>query len=309
MTSVPAHHVGVERQSSSSPEAMRDACGLDDDTVSKASWQNFLDDLQRSALDAESKGKRFLTMDHPFQLLSSSLVNSHIDVPGHTTWPTPVIVDHKFDVSTNASTPGSAEDRGLDLKIYSNPTLIPDRFFFSFTPIMTIRHPAHAIPSAHRAFLNSDLMDLSHPDFPVNTSYKWARLVFDAFKSYGGVGKDGGRAANAALPTVVDGEKLVKDPQGQMKKVCDILGLDEGGIRYNWDKPNLRKDTKVGGTFLKTLNESNGVVLDPKFNKPLDIETEEEKWMEEWDEDTAKVLRKMVEEAMEDYQYLLQYSV
>ncbi|KAK1223702.1 hypothetical protein PQX77_013423 [Marasmius sp. AFHP31] len=51
------------------------------------------------------------------------------------------------------------------------------------------------------------------------------------------------------------------------------------------------------------------VVLDPEYNKPLDIETEERKWMEEWDEDTARVLRKMVEEAMEDYQYLLQYSV
>ncbi|KAL0060461.1 hypothetical protein AAF712_012744 [Marasmius tenuissimus] len=293
-----AYQFGGDAQATLSPKAMRDACGLDDDTISQASWQNCLDNMQRSALDAESKGKQFLTMDHPFHLMSSSFVNSHIDVPGHTTCPTPVVVDHKLDVPTNASTL-EAEDRELDLKLHSNPTLIPDRFFFSFTPIITTRHPAHAIPSAYRAFLNSDIgVDFSHPDFPVFASYKWTRLVFDSFKSYGAVDA-----------IVVNGEKLVKDPQGQMKKVCDVLGLDEGGIRYSWDKPEAWKGSKFEGTFFKTLNESSGVVPDPKYDKPLDIETEEEKWMEEWDEDTAKVLRKMVEEAMEDYQYLLQYSV
>ncbi|KAK1223700.1 hypothetical protein PQX77_013421 [Marasmius sp. AFHP31] len=312
ITSLAAHQVGIDAQASLSPEAIRDGCGLDDDTVSKASWQNFLDNLQKSALDAESKGKRFLTMDHPFQLLSSAFVNSHIDVPGRTTWPTPVVVDYKLDVPMNSSTLGAAEDRELDLKLCSNPTLIPDRFFFSFRPVITIRHPAHAIPSAHRAYLKSDMgVDISHPDFPVVTSYKWARLAFDSFKSYGGMEKDRGEAADVTIvPIVVDGEKLVKNPKGQMKKVCDMLGLDEGEIRYNWDKPEIGKArTKVGDAFLKTLNESNGVVLDPKYNKPLDIETEEEKWVEEWDEETARILRKMVQEAMEDYRYLLQYSV
>ncbi|KAL0060463.1 hypothetical protein AAF712_012746 [Marasmius tenuissimus] len=307
---MPAHQVGVDRQASLSPKAMCDAAGLDDDTVSKASWQNFLDNLQRSALDAESKGKRLLTMDHPFQLLSSSFVNSHIHVPGRTTWPPPVVLDRKFDVPTNPSTLGDAENRELDLKLHLNPSLIPDRFYFSFTPVITIRHPAHAIPSTHRAYLNSEMgLDISHPDFPVITSYRWARLIFDSFKSYAGVEKDRGQVADATLPIVVDGEKLVKDPQGQMKKVCDILGLDEAGIRYNWDKPEVLKGTKAGDAFLKTLNESSGVISNPRSNKFLDIETEEEKWVKEWDKDTAKVLRKMVEEAMEDYRYLLQYSV
>ncbi|KAJ8075678.1 hypothetical protein AAF712_012745 [Marasmius tenuissimus] len=294
LTCLSSYRFGVDSQSPlKASKAVIDAFGLDYETVSKASWQNFLDDLQKSALDAESKGKRFLTMDHPYHLMSSSFVNSQIDVPGRTTWSTPVVVDHKLDVATSPST--TTEDREL----YSNPTLIPDRFFFSFTPIITTRHPAHAIPSGYRAFQGSDIgVDLSHPDFPVFTSFKWTRLVLDSFKSYG--------AANAI---VVDGEKLVKDPQGQMKKVCDALGLDEGGIRYNWDKPELWKGSKFEGTFFKTLNESSGVVPDPKYDKPLDIETEEEKWAEEWDEDTAKVLRKMVEEAMEDYQYLLQCSV
>ncbi|KAL0063025.1 hypothetical protein AAF712_010048 [Marasmius tenuissimus] len=219
--------------------------------------------------------------------MSSSFVNSQIDMLGRMTWPTPIVVDHKLDVLTNASTLG-AEDRGL----HSNLTLILNRFYFSFTPIITTCHPAHAVPSAYQAFQHSNIgVDLSHPDFPVFTSYKWTRLALDLFKSYG-----------AADATVVDGEKLVKDPQSQMKKVCDMLGLDEGGIRYNWDKPEMGKGSKFEGTFFKTLNESSGVVLDP-------ISRQEEKWMEEWDKDTAKVLRKMVEEAMDDYQYLLQYSV
>ncbi|KAK1233950.1 hypothetical protein PQX77_002857, partial [Marasmius sp. AFHP31] len=101
---------------------MCDGLRIDEETASKVSWQNFVDDLQRTAVDAETKGKRFLVMDHPYQLMSSSLVNSLIDVPGRPTRPTPIVVDHKFDGSVTSSGP----EREDDLSAHSNPTLIPD---------------------------------------------------------------------------------------------------------------------------------------------------------------------------------------
>ncbi|KAJ8075704.1 hypothetical protein PM082_021334 [Marasmius tenuissimus] len=286
--------------------------GMNDDIIAKASWQNFVDNLQRLAMDANSKGKRFLTMDHPYHLMSSSFVNSHVDVPGRKTWPKPSVVDHKLNVAADElalEREKSEHENEFDLRVQPNPTLIPDRFFFSFTPIITIRHPAHATPSAYRA-LQEMGADISNLDFPVATSYRLTRLVFDSLKSYAEM-RVGRRdcAATVTMPIVVDGGKLVKDPQGQMKKVCDILGLDEGGIRYNWDKPEILRGTKMGDAFFKTLNESNGVVPNPKYDKPVDVETEARKWAQEWDEDTAKLLRERVLESLEDYHYLLQYSV
>ncbi|KAJ8075701.1 hypothetical protein PM082_021331 [Marasmius tenuissimus] len=313
LTCLPTYRFGVDSQSHlKSSKAVLNALGLDDEIIATASWQNFVDNLQREAEDAELKGKRFLTMDHPYQLMSSALINSLINVPGRRTWPTPSVVDSKFDIPTNNNASilevEVAEDRELDPKFYSNPTLIPDRFLFSFVPIFTIRHPAHATPSAYRAWQKMG-GDLSHPDFPVTKSYKWGRLFFDTFKFHVKAEMEKcrglGTASPGTTPIVVDGEQLVKDPQGQMKRVCDILGLDAGGITYNWDKPELWKGTKLGDAFFSTINESNGVVPDP----PVDIETEAKKWAQEWDEDTASVLREMVQEDMEDYQYLLQYGL
>ncbi|KAK1217042.1 hypothetical protein PQX77_020316 [Marasmius sp. AFHP31] len=304
LSCMPAYRLGVDSQSALDPsKAACDAYGLDVETLTKASWQNFVDTTQRNVADAEAKGKCFLAMDHPYQLMPSSLVNSQLDVPERKTRPTPSVVDHKFDL---AASPSGVEC-GDDLGAHSNPTLIPDRFFFSFTPIVTIRHPAHATPSTYRA-LREMGGEISYLDFPVLTSYKLTRLVFDSYKAYAASMEKSG-IANALLPIVVDGEKLVKDPQGQMKKVCDALGLDEGGIRYNWDSPEMRKGTKLGNAFFKTLNGSNGVVPNSKYDMPIDIESETLKWAQEWDEVTAKALRKRVEEDMEDYQYLLQCSV
>ncbi|KAK1215704.1 hypothetical protein PQX77_021676 [Marasmius sp. AFHP31] len=225
LTCLPTYRFGVDSQSHlKSSKAVCDALGLDDETVAKASWQNFVDNLQRGAEDAELKGKRFLTMDHPFQLMSSTLINSLVDVPGRKTWPTPSVVDSMLDIPTNNNVSALkvevAGDRGRDPKLYSNPTLIPDRFLFSFVPIFTIRHPAHATPSAYRAWQKMGV-EISHPDFPVTKSYKWARLFFDTFKSYGEAEIGSGRvywaraATGPAVPIVVDGERLVKDPRGQ----------------------------------------------------------------------------------------------
>ncbi|KAF9264319.1 hypothetical protein L218DRAFT_958399, partial [Marasmius fiardii PR-910] len=116
-----------------------------------------------------------------------------------------------------------------------NSTLFPDRFLFSFTPIITIRHPARVIPSFLRAFSHYG-DDYSHPDFMVaGESFRLERLIFDSFKSF-----EKARAVEEGreprTPIVVDGDKLVADPQGQMKKL------------------------KAGEAFLGSFNRSTGVI-------------------------------------------------
>ncbi|KAF9261051.1 hypothetical protein L218DRAFT_871189 [Marasmius fiardii PR-910] len=199
-------------------------------------------------------------------------------------------------------------DCGLISTSHPNPTLLPDRFFFSFTPIITIRHPARVIPSYLRAFQRLG-DDHSHPDFPIIAEcFRLERLVFDSFKSFeeARAVKEGRNPSN---PIVIDSDKLVRDPRGQMKKLCVLLGIDDTRLRYTWDPPRLEhKCTKLGQAFLDEFSRSTGFFSNPRV-KEVNLEDEVESWAKEWDEDTAKILEKKVVAQMEDYEYLLQFSL
>ncbi|KAL0575156.1 hypothetical protein V5O48_006813 [Marasmius crinis-equi] len=275
-----------------------------DESIAGITWQSVLDGLQQNVFEAETKGKCPIALDHPVFMMSSSTVNAHISVPGRETKPIPVVVDRMLDTEGRCQPPGSS----TSLAIHRNPTLLPDRFFFSFTPIITIRHPARIIPSYARA-MHAHKGELFDTEFPVMAvSFRLERLIFESFKSF-----EEARAAeegrDVRIPIVVDGEKLVKDPHGQMKKVCTLLGIDEEGIKYTWDPPKLRENANTGKTFFAAINQSTGVVADDRFDKPLDIQEEAQKWVEEWDEPTAVAMEKMVASAMEDYEYLYQFSL
>ncbi|KAF9264406.1 hypothetical protein L218DRAFT_1027970 [Marasmius fiardii PR-910] len=205
--------------------------------------------------------------------MSSAKIHSHIHVLGRETKPVPVVVDQMFDVSDTSPT-GSMVKPGM----YPNPTLLPDRFFFSFTPIITIRHPARVIASFLQAY-NHYGDDHSHPDFVVyDESFRLERLMFDLLKRFGRV------------PIVIDGDKLVADPQGQMKKVCERLGIDESQIQYTWDPPGELEHTTAGEAFLGNFNRSIGVVPDPITAKPVEMKEEVERWAKDWNEETARIL-------------------
>ncbi|KAG7085977.1 hypothetical protein E1B28_003501 [Marasmius oreades] len=302
-TFVPAFLVGTDSQSSRSKGINQRALRMSDDEVSKISYQSKLDDLERTMAKAELNGKWFLASEHPFLLMSSAEFQSHISVPGGEILPIPVIEDRMFDVIADSESPSS------ELKIpghVRNPTLLPDRIFFSVTPIITIRHPARVIPSYLRALkkmFGIGTFDLN--SLVPGATFRFERLVFDAFKSF-----DESRAAAESraprIPIVVDGERLVRHPQSQMEKVCEALGIDAALLKYSWEA-KLNNDGLEG--FLGAFERSTGVISDPRYEKPLDLQEEVRSWAKEWDEQTAKVMEEMVTGAMEDYEYLLQYSI
>ncbi|KAL0566209.1 hypothetical protein V5O48_015808 [Marasmius crinis-equi] len=273
----------------------RQAFGLDAETMARISYQGTSDDMQMQIADAESKGKRFLIMDHPYYLMSSAFVDAQLGsaASGLEDKPIPVIEDRKFDI------PVALRSIPNDFATHSNPTLLPDRFLFSFTPILTIRHPAHAIPSNFRA---THSIAPEFPEFPIGTSFRFPRLLFDSFKA-----RDG-----AQNPIVTDGGRLIRDPQGQMKKLCELLGLDEGEIRYTGDETigTLEsRESKLNKAFLGTFLGSKGVIPNERYNERMDIREEAKKWVEEWGEAIARMLEEKMVAAMEDYEYLLQYSL
>ncbi|KAG7085978.1 hypothetical protein E1B28_003502 [Marasmius oreades] len=296
--------VGTDSQSSRSKDINQRALRMSDDEVSKISYQSKLDDLERMMAKAELNGKWFLASEHPFLLMSSAEFQSHISVPGGEILPMPVIEDRMLDVTADSESPSS------ELKIpghVRNPTLLPDRIFFSVTPIITIRHPARVIPSHLRAL--NKMFGISLTSDPsslvLGTTFRIERLVFDAFKSF-----DESRAAAEGraprVPIVVDGERLVRHPQSQMEKVCEALGIDAALLKYSWEA-KLNINGLEG--FIDTFDRSTGVISDPRYEKPLDLQEEVRSWEKEWDEQTAKVMEEMVTGVMEDYEYLLQYSI
>ncbi|KAG7085975.1 hypothetical protein E1B28_003499 [Marasmius oreades] len=305
-TFISAFGLGTDSQSARSRDKWQRWYNMSDDEVSKISYQSKLDDLERMMAEADmNKGKWFLATEHPYILMSSAEVHSHMNVPGSEIFPIPVIEDRMLDVI--------AESPSSELTIpghVRNPTLLPDRIFFSLTPIFTIRHPARVIPSYARAVLNSFGTDTSDLDIPIGgAGFCLDRLVFDAFKAF-----DEARAAAEGrpprVPIVVDGDRFVRDPRGQMRRVCEALGIDadEALLKYSWEANLDTEESKKREGFLSVLHRSTGV-LDPRYDKPLDLQEEVRDWANKWDEKTARNLEEMVAGAMDDYEYLLQFSI
>ncbi|KAG7085971.1 hypothetical protein E1B28_003496 [Marasmius oreades] len=299
-----ANEFSTEAQNPRSKEEWQDLLSLSDEDVSKITWQGSIDGLQREVADAELIGKWALTMEHPSYLIASSQLQAHLGIRGCEAKPTPVIIDRKLDVG--AAYPHL--DAGITPQAqYPNPTLLPDRFFFSFTPIITTRHPARVLPSVLRALQRLG-DDISHPDFAVlGESFRLERLIFDSFKSYEeacAVAED----RKAKTPIVIDGDKLVRDPQGQMKKLCALIGLDESQLKYSWDPPRVLEHTKMARAYLNEFNRSTGIFSNPRA-KEVNMTEEVRCWREEWDADIARILEEKVAAQMEDYEYLLRYTL
>ncbi|KAL0562900.1 hypothetical protein V5O48_019178 [Marasmius crinis-equi] len=58
-----------------------------------------------------------------------------------------------------------------------------------------------------------------------------------------------------------------------------------------------------------TLYESTAVIQGEEIAKPPVLEDEAKKWAEEWDEETARELKRRAEMNLPDYEYLLQRSI
>ncbi|KAG7085919.1 hypothetical protein E1B28_003466 [Marasmius oreades] len=298
-----ANEVSTEAQAVRSRQEWQDLLSMSDEDASKITWQGSIDGLQREVAEAELNGKFALTMDHPSFLIASSQLQAHLGIRGCEAKPTPVIIDRKLDVG--AVYPHL--DAGITPEAHPNPTLLPDRFFFSFTPIITIRHPARVLPSFLRALQRLG-DDISHPEFAVHgESFRLERLIFDSFKAY-----EEARAVaegrKAKVPIVIDGDKLVRDPQDQMKELCMLLGIDEGQLKYSWDPPRLLEHTKMARAYMDEFNRSTGIFFNPRA-KEVNMAEEVRCWRKEWNEDIARILEEKVAAQMEDYEYLLQFSL
>ncbi|KAK7053204.1 hypothetical protein VNI00_003823 [Paramarasmius palmivorus] len=276
---------------------------VNDGNTSEQTYQEAFDLLRGSVEDIEVAGKIPLAMEHPQYIVPHDNVDTGAKFPSprNRTGPVepPVIT---FNGTTDTKT---------------NPTCLPDAFLSNFTPIITIRHPARVLPSYIRATFKSKMASeftsldeegkaLFLHKFEKAARFRWDRIIFD---SLAGKGK---------VRIVVDGDKLARDPKGQMKVLCDALGIDsrDGNIKFTWGNEDGRKGGDHGWmsedlkeAFFGSLRKSTGVVEDKRLDDPVDVAKERFQWAEEWGEELASYMEDMVQGAVEDYEYLRQFAI
>ncbi|KAK7019738.1 hypothetical protein VNI00_017978 [Paramarasmius palmivorus] len=241
-----------------------------------------------------------IIMDHPHLLMPTSILNTDARYP-RVLRAVPTMKDTFLGLPKNQVSPAVPEEN-------INPTFLPDRFFFSFTPIITIRHPALVLPSYMRAAQmkaeTGCFEDQILSDLEIMASLRWERMVFEAF-----------RARNDGLaPIVVDGTKVVQEPQAQMERLCELLGIDGSQIQYTWEAGREASTVGsdlglIGEPFLRNLTQSTGVVSEKRYEEPPDLAEEMQKWSEEWNAEIASAMEQMIHNRLADYEYLSQFSI
>lgn len=134
------------------------------------------------------------------------------------------------------------------------------------------------------------------------SSLHWSRLIFDSCLSRG------------HQPIIIDGADLLSNPQALISTLCQHLSLDPDGIQYTWPvvpREQWPKDLIMQG-FFQDLLQSEGVRNRPRAasrSGAVDLGVKEKEWEEEFGKEVAGKMRQLVEEEMEDYEYLRKFCL
>jgi hypothetical protein len=184
--------------------------------------------------------------------------------------------------------------------VKTNPTVYPDEFWNQFRIIMVIRHPALTFPSFLRAGDKAFKDTIDSRMVREGNRYRDDRLAYDWFRKQEMQKTD----SDDRFPVILDAYDL--NAAETLHEFCNVMSLDPALVRYEWSEASekLRETQGVrSAVFLSTIQDSTGIVKD-KTPEHVNIEEEHQKWLSEWGEEIALKLRKQVDDAMEDYEYL-----
>ena len=257
------------------------------------------------------QGKIPFVKEHTLFILNPKLIAGNIPAsPNRLVPDKPIVVDHSSPPSDDSFSTTSATS--------TNPTVLPDSFLKTMSPIIVIRHPARMIPSFYRAIRESNLgIDVNDGDFPVQASFRWSRLTFDWYAqnvcnsaTLPGPFKKSERGDKQSWPVVIDGDDLIND-ENVAQDLCKQLNIDPKHLQLQWDVATEEQKAKQGTLvtrFLSTIQKSTGIIKSGKSDD-IDLEVEKEKLLQEFGEEVGKMLVGFVERAMGDYTFLREYRL
>ena len=175
----------------------------------------------------------------------------------------------------------------------ANPTVLPDAFLKSVTPICVIRNPAHTVPSLYR----TGHFSVHGPEFQVQASLRWCRLLVDWYAT-----------ASGTWPIILDGYDLIHKPE-IVKKLCGALSLDGSEVQTLWDTispSEVRGQVSMTATTQTLTNAQQSKAGDDE----IDLDEEEKGWVKEFGVDAATAIMGLMQGGvMDDYSYLKQYAI
>lgn len=264
--------------------------------ASKAGWQEWLDYMAQN----ESQGKRILNSYTAFAPLSPAIHHDFMNKWMHRS-----STDARNGFISSSSSPLSKEYWHIEpaKTSSSNPTIFPDEFVLSHVPIFLIRHPVLAFPSTLRVGprhmgMTGGMVD-DFMGFVLH--YRWHVILFDWYKD-----QHVSREANPE-PLILDADKLMYDKDA-VAELAQKAGLDPAKTKYEW-AATQDKDSYAGESIFQQTLALSQSIIPGKDSSGVNIEEEMVKWIDEWGKERAELLRKLVDDAMPDYLYLLERSI
>ncbi|KAL8659860.1 MAG: hypothetical protein Q9226_000225 [Calogaya cf. arnoldii] len=272
----------------------------------KATFQNAFNELQNFLASIEQEGKHIFIKEHiSFMLDPRVLATKFPPSEGRPLKPCPNVVDRttisgvQGDDVTNANR--------------TNPSVLPDSFFRTLSPIIQIRHPAISVPSFYRAIISvSPERDVYSQKFFSGANFAWPRITFDWFCEHVYPQRKETLRGHSSWPLVVDGDDLLNENERVITAICSLANLDTKGILKEWNPINediQQKQPDEVRRFLSTLQASNGIIKSGLKGEDIVVEEEAEKWVKEFGPEIANRLKEVVEAMMDDYMYLAQFRI
>ncbi|KAJ9605134.1 hypothetical protein H2200_010524 [Cladophialophora chaetospira] len=194
-----------------------------------------------------------------------------------------------------------------------NPSLLPWSSLKRFQITFLIRHPDRSVPSKYK-FTVPPLSQTTKMKafYQREIGYRELRLMFDFLRGCQQT-EGGGEGDNIV---VIDAEDLLADPSAIVSAYCERVGIEFDEDMLTW---NNEEEFQVASRLLEKYKayhvdalESRGFI--PKA-EPDKAEMEDQpkavddEWRDRFGEEGAKLLRGVVDESMDDYQYLTRFRL
>lgn len=241
--------------------------------------------------DANQQGKTAFAYTQPHAMLSPKLMSD--------------LIHHGLE-SVRDGDPGPwLVTSASASELHTNPTVLPDAILLrpGTVPIINFRHPLLVCEGVFRG-----LRDLpAYRDNPVNdkvlllgSQQYQQRLMYEWYLKHGKpVGIE---------PILVDADDyLGPEKELLMQKICDrIPGFDINKVIYSWPRATPEEVAALPAfksQAFKTILGSDGVLSGYDMAN-RNIDTEMIKWIDKWGQRDANTIRRLIDMAMPDYEFL-----
>lgn len=210
----------------------------------------------------------------------------------------PSVVDSNLKTPRPPRLVPQLQPKDAEIRISTNPTLLPDDLMLSVSPVFLIRHPALVFPSWYKLSRAAFDADVDDSDFPVEATFKWSRILYDWYLKIWSESSSDTPGTQRRKPAVIDADDTMSD-RAALERLCHQLLLDPRHLSFEW-----QVSTTELHPWLSTIQKSTGVDMS-KLSKGIDTQQEFVKWEREFGSHVAQKLLYFVELAIPDYEYLL----